>query len=68
QSGLINAQGSIQAQVQQGIDNTAGQIIANQSVQLNSQGLNNTSGQIGSVESTLNIDAGQGTITNQQGK
>ncbi|MFW1736999.1 hemagglutinin repeat-containing protein [Acinetobacter sp. ULE_I046] len=68
QSGLINAQGSIQAQIQQEIDNNAGQIIANQSVQLNSQGLNNNAGQIGSVESTLKVDAGQGIISNQQGK
>ncbi|MFW1646330.1 hypothetical protein, partial [Acinetobacter guillouiae] len=68
QSGLINAQGSIQAQIQQEIDNNAGQIIANQSVQLNSQGLNNNAGQIGSVESTLKVDAGQGVISNQQGK
>ncbi|WP_353887592.1 hemagglutinin repeat-containing protein [uncultured Acinetobacter sp.] len=68
QSGLINAQGAIQVNIHKDIDNSSGQIIANQAVQLNSQGLNNNSGQIGSVEDILSIDTGQGVLSNQQGK
>ncbi|MFW1649890.1 hypothetical protein, partial [Acinetobacter nosocomialis] len=52
----------------QDIDNSSGQIIANKAVQLSSQGLTNNAGQIGSVEVTVNIDAGTGVLSNQQGK
>ncbi|WP_413784432.1 hemagglutinin repeat-containing protein [Acinetobacter sp. ACIN00229] len=68
QSGLINTQGNLSAQINQDIDNNAGQIVANQAVQLNSQGLNNNSGQIGSVTGPVTIEAGSGDLSNQSGK
>ncbi|WP_151869455.1 hypothetical protein, partial [Acinetobacter nosocomialis] len=37
QSGLINAQGSIEVTAGQDIDNSSGQIIANKAIQLSSQ-------------------------------
>ncbi|WP_373868667.1 hypothetical protein, partial [Acinetobacter nosocomialis] len=52
----------------QDIDNSSGQIIANKAIQLSSQGLTNNAGQIGRVEGTVNIDAGTGVLSNQQGK
>ncbi|WP_373357803.1 hemagglutinin repeat-containing protein [Acinetobacter lactucae] len=68
QSGLINTQGNLVAQIAQDIDNKAGQIVANQAVQLNSQGLNNNAGQIGSVAGDVFLDAGSGDLSNQSGK
>lgn len=68
QSGLINTQGNLSAQINQDIDNNAGQIIANQAVQLNSQGLNNNAGQIGSVTGPVTLEAGSGDLINQSGK
>ncbi|WP_407503435.1 hemagglutinin repeat-containing protein [Acinetobacter baumannii] len=68
QSGLINTQGNLSAQINQDIDNNAGQIIANRAVQLNSQGLNNNVGQIGSVTGPVTIEAGSGDLSNQSGK
>lgn len=68
QSGLINTQGNLSAQINQDIDNNAGQIVANQAVQLNSQGLNNDAGQIGSVTGPVMIEAGSGDLSNQSGK
>ncbi|WP_308652522.1 hypothetical protein, partial [Acinetobacter nosocomialis] len=52
----------------QDIDNSSGQIIANKAIQLSSQSLTNNAGQIGRVEGTVNIDAGTGVLSNQQGK
>ncbi|MEQ1180132.1 hypothetical protein ABLT49_19010, partial [Acinetobacter nosocomialis] len=60
--------GSIEVTAGQDIDNSSGQIIANKAIQLSSQGLTNNAGQIGSVEGTVNIDAGTGVLSNQQGK
>ncbi len=68
QSGLINTQGNLSAQIARDIDNNAGQIVANQAVQLNSQGLNNNAGQIGSVAGDVLLDAGSGDLSNQSGK
>ncbi|KRI64602.1 hemagglutinin [Acinetobacter baumannii] len=68
QSGLINTQGNLSAQINQDIDNNAGQIVANHAVQLNSQGLNNDAGQIGSVTGPVMIEAGSGDLSNQSGK
>lgn len=68
QSGLINTQGNLSAQINQDIDNNAGQIVANHAVQLNSQGLNNNAGQIGSVTGPVTVEAGSGDLSNQSGK
>ncbi|WP_353803097.1 hemagglutinin repeat-containing protein [Acinetobacter baumannii] len=68
QSGLINTQGNLSVQINQDIDNNAGQIIANQAVQLNSQCLNNNAGQIGSVTGPVTLEAGSGDLINQSGK
>lgn len=67
QAGLISAQGIIQAQINQDIDNSSGQIVANKSVLLSSQGLNNNQGVIASIQDELNINAGRLALTNQAG-
>ncbi|MFH3663805.1 hypothetical protein WAH66_21015, partial [Acinetobacter baumannii] len=55
QSGLISSEAGIDLQVNQLVDNSSGQIIANNAVQIQSQGLKNNQGQIASVNDVLNI-------------
>ena len=68
QSGLINGQDLLKLTSQKDIDNTAGQIISNQNVSLQSQGLRNDAGQIGSVHGDVVLDAGTADLSNQSGK
>ncbi|MGQ1063014.1 DNA/RNA non-specific endonuclease [Acinetobacter baumannii] len=67
QSGLISSEAGIDLQVNQLVDNSSGQIIANNAVQIQSQGLKNNQGQIASVNDVLNINSGSGTLENQAG-
>ncbi|MCW1490384.1 hemagglutinin repeat-containing protein [Acinetobacter baumannii] len=67
QSGLISSEGRINLQAHQLVDNSSGQIIANNAVQIQSQGLKNNQGQIASVNDVLNINSGSGTLENQAG-
>ncbi|MEQ1067970.1 hypothetical protein, partial [Acinetobacter chenhuanii] len=50
QSGLISSEEGIELQSQQLVNNTAGQIVANNAVQIKSSGLNNNQGQIASIK------------------
>lgn len=67
QSGLISSEDRIDLQAHQLVDNSAGQIIANHAVQIQSLGLNNNQGQIASVNDVLNIDSGSEELQNQAG-
>ncbi|MFW1802380.1 hypothetical protein ACG9YX_20445, partial [Acinetobacter nematophilus] len=65
--GKISSEKAIELNIQQGIDNSAGQIVANDAVTIQSQGLNNDQGQIASIKAQLTIDAGTGALSNQTG-
>ncbi|MFX7193987.1 ShlA/HecA/FhaA protein, partial [Acinetobacter baumannii] len=77
QSGSITAQNSASIYAAQSIDNRAGAIAANHDITMSSQGLSNDAldrsgkmveGQISSVLGLLDIDAGQGSLSNQGGQ
>ncbi|PSE39097.1 hypothetical protein, partial [Acinetobacter nosocomialis] len=63
----INAQGVLNIDAVQTIDNQSGIMVANQDIGLHSQGLNNSQGQIGSAHGLLNIDLGQKQLLNKSG-
>nr|WP_151819299.1 hemagglutinin repeat-containing protein [Acinetobacter seifertii] len=67
QSGLISSEDGIDVQSRQQVNNTAGQIVANNAVQIKSDGLNNNQGQIASIEDQLVLNAGTGVLSNQSG-
>ncbi|MCH2001571.1 hemagglutinin repeat-containing protein, partial [Acinetobacter seifertii] len=67
QSGLISSEDGIDLQSRQQVNNTAGQIVANNAVQIKSDGLNNNQGQIASIKDQLVLNAGTGVLSNQSG-
>ncbi|MBR7730786.1 hypothetical protein, partial [Acinetobacter nosocomialis] len=67
QSGLISSEDGIDLQSRQQVNNTAGQIVANNAVQIKSSGLNNNQGQIASIKDQLLLNAGTGVLSNQSG-
>ncbi|HDG7213546.1 TPA: hypothetical protein PGF55_003882, partial [Acinetobacter nosocomialis] len=67
QSGLISSEDGIDLQSRQQVNNTAGQIVANNAVQIKSSGLNNNQGQIASIKDQLVLNAGTGVLSNQSG-
>ena len=67
QSGQMNSQGQLQLNSQQAINNLEGLIAADLGLKLNSQGLNNNRGQIGSAQGDVDLNAGNGLLSNQAG-